>query len=420
MQVVIVGNGAAALSALDRFRAADPLSPVTLVSAEPGLAYSRVLLPYFLRRRIPRQGVFIRGPRDYARLSARTLFGTSVAAVDGRRGRLELEDGRKLPFDRLLLATGARPFLPPVPGLAGPGVSHLWTLADAERLDPLLARGGHALVIGSGFVALQAAYAAHCRGLRVTVLEVMPRIVPTALDERGADLLHRRIEQTGVEIRTGAGVEAVERRAGGRLRVLVRGSAPLTVDLVVVGAGARPNVELLPESLRPAQGGIPVDESLQTGMEGIYAAGDVACGPSAFGEPHCSHALWPTAVEHGRIAGENLAGGRAAYRGSLNMNVTEIFGLTVASMGRFLQSAGVEVRTATPPEAGRYLKVLFREGVPEGAVAVGGAEEAAALGRLRPWMRHRRRLSDLDAVLEGRGTWLTGEAVRRKEERCAS
>jgi nitrite reductase (NADH) large subunit len=107
-------------------------------------------------------------------------------------------------------------------------------------------------------------------------------------------------------------------------------------------------------------------------------------------------------VEHGRIAGENLTGRRTAYQGSLNMNVTEMFGITVASMGRFIEGEGVRIHIADGSGSSHYLKILLQEGIPVGAVALGGAEDAVILGRLRPWIRNRRRLPDVEGFLKGR------------------
>jgi nitrite reductase (NADH) large subunit len=402
MHLVIVGNGAAGLSALSRFRAIDRDSKVTLISAEAGTAYSRVLLPYYLRRKIPYENLFIRRPEDYEKLGVRAEFGTGVSRVDSESRKLKLADGRSICFDRLLVATGSRPFLPPIEGLAGTNVHHLWTLHDTEQLDTLFQPGRRALVLGSGFIALQAAWAAQQRGLKVTVYELLPRIMPTVLDEPAAALLQRHVEEHGVEVRVGIHTERVERSKTDVPTVQAKNHPPLEVDLIIVGAGVRPNIEFLAGSQVRTDRGIPIDEYMQTNVPGIYAAGDVARGPTSFGETHQTHALWPTAVEHGRIAGENLAGRAVAYRGSLNMNVTEMFGITVASMGRFIEEPGHSSHLDGAPDSSRYLKIVLREGVPVGAVALGGAEDAVILGRLRPWIRNRRRLPDVEGFLKGR------------------
>jgi nitrite reductase (NADH) large subunit len=402
MHLVIIGNGAAGLSALSRFRAIDKDSQITLISAESETAYSRVLLPYFLRRKIPYENLFIRRPEDYQRLGVKTEFGAGVSRLDSESRRLTLEDGRSIDFDKLLIASGSRPFLPPIEGLAGTNVHHLWTLHDTEQLDTLFEPGQRALVLGSGFIALQAAWAAQQRGLNVTVYELLPRIMPTVLDEPAADLLQRSVEEHGVEVRVGIQTEHVIRSKTGVLTVHAKNRRPLEVDLIIVGAGVRPNIEFLADSPVQTDRGILIDQYMRTNVPGIYAAGDVARGPTSFGETHQTHALWPTAVEHGAMAGENLAGRRIPYQGSLNMNVTEMFGITVASMGKFIEEQGLSSHLAANAGSSRYLKIVLREGVPVGAVALGGAEDAVTLGRLRPWIRHRRRLPDVEGFLKGR------------------
>jgi nitrite reductase (NADH) large subunit len=435
VQTVIVGNSAAALSALDAFRRVDPSSPLTLVSEEPGPAYSRVLLPYCLRGSLPWDRVFIRTMGDYARAGVRTLFDRRVKRVDTAAGRLELAGGERLPFDRLLVSTGARPTLPPIPGLP-PLVAprahkerrafHLWTLADARRLETEFRPGRRVLVLGSGFIALQAAWAACARGCSVSVYELQQRIMPTALDTAGAALLAERIRAHGVELAAGAQTEGFERSRTGAVRVLARGRQPLEVDLVIVGTGVRPNVELLAGTALAVQRGVPVDSRLCTAREGIFAAGDVAAGPTAFGEAHEIHALWSTAVEHGRIAGANLAGGQRLYAGSLNMNVTEMFGLTVASMGRFGDEAGLLGWQQAGGGEPRYLRMCFQDDLPVGAVTVGPPELAAVLGRLRPFIRRRRPINDPAAFLAGKVPWSRTtlghfQTARNQEpERCVS
>ncbi|OHD20537.1 MAG: hypothetical protein A2064_09880 [Spirochaetes bacterium GWB1_66_5] len=404
MRAVIIGNSAAALAAAESFRLLDRASELTLLSVEPGPAYSRVLLPYYLRGLLPRERLFIRDRDDYQALGAQSRFGCAVTRVDDTRRTVSLADGTTLPWDRLLVATGARPVLPRVPDLEGPGLHTLWTLKDADGLLPELLPGRRAVFIGSGFVSLQAAWAANARGLRVTVLEALRRVLPKVLDEAGSAMLEAAMRAHGVDVRCAVGIERVGRSpTGTSARPEAAGAAPLRVvlscedpnldaDLVVVGAGVRPDLSFLAgTAVRYEAGGIPVDERMSTGVPGIYAAGDAALGPSVFGEAHAAHALWPTAVEQGKVAGANMAGGARAYPGSLNMNVAELFGLTVASMGRFQEGGdpAEEAVVEQDPRAGRYVKILYREGVPLGAVVLGGPEDLGVLAALRPRIRIR-------------------------------
>jgi nitrite reductase (NADH) large subunit len=234
--------------------------------------------------------------------------------------------------------------------------------------------------------------------------------MPTALDETAAELLRRRIKEHGVEVRLDTTTEAVQRSSDGSLEILANGKPPIDVDIVIVGAGVRPNVGFLAETPVEIDRGILVDERMETNIPGIYAAGDVARGPTAFGKPHETHALWPTAVEHGRVAGTNLTGRTLRYRGSLSMNVTEMFGMTVASMGQFIEPEnlnglnGGEISSYVEggSSAERYLKILFKDQIPVGAVVLGTAEDAVLLGRLRPWIRWKRRILDFSGFIEGR------------------
>lgn len=422
MHVVIVGNGAAALSALESFREHDRDSRVTLVSGEQGPAYSRVLLPYYLRRRLSRDGLFIRRADDYARLGAATEFGVRAEGVDPARRVLELADGRRLGFDRLLIATGSSPMRPPISGLDGPGVHTLWTLDDAVRLDSVFREGARLVVLGSGFVALQAAWAARQRGLRVSVIELLDQIQPRVLDPAAAQMLSERLHACDVEVRTGTRAERVETDRRGGVHVSTSGGDRLPADAVIVATGARPNDQLLPECLEPDRPGIPVADTMETVVSGVYAAGDVTRGPTARGGPREIHALWPTAVEQGRVAGANLAGAGRSYGGSLSMNVTEMFDLTVASLGQFVEDEGDDVFEEHDRGGICYMKIVTRAGVPLGAIAMGTPEGAALLGRLRPFVRHRRALPDLPAFLaredlDGR---LAHRSAAKERTSCAS
>ena len=337
MHVVIIGNSAAGLSALESLRRRDRAATVTVVSREGARPYSRVLLPYYLRGRIPHAGVFIRPEDYYERLDARTAFGEVVERVDAEEHEVVLGDGRAIAYDRLLVATGSRAAAPPIEGLAGPGVQGFWTLDDAERLDRDLRPGARLMVLGAGFVALQAAWAAHRRGAAVTVVELEGRILPRVLDEEAARLLRAHIERAGVRIATNVCIAGVE-RACGELCCTAAGADTYQADIVIVATGVRPNDGLLPEAVSAQGPGLEVAPTMETAVADVFAAGDVARAPLSGGAAGVL-ALWPVAVAQGRVAGANLAGAGLEYEGGLSANVTEMFGVTVASVGRFEETA---------------------------------------------------------------------------------
>ena len=394
-ETVIIGNSAAGLSALEHFRKYDSRSPVTLITAETEKAYSRVLLPYFLRKQIPWENLFIRTNEYYSRLKVSKLHNTKVISADLKNGKLICENAeageKAIPFDQLLIATGANPMKPPIKGLEGPRVRHLWTFQDCMDLNTLFEKGRRVLILGSGFVALQAAWAALHRGSKVSVYELMDRIMPRVLDPVGAELLHEKITDLGVDLKTGAKTQEIQHNHDGSMTVIAEELPPLEVDAIIVGTGVRPNTDFLEEGSLEMDRGILINNRMETSVPGVYAAGDVALGSSVFGDTHISHALWPTAVEHGKIAGANLAGKKFDYRGSLNMNVTEMFNTIVASMGKFEKDTPEEdtySETSFKHEAtGEYLKILWENEQPMGGVLIGEAKDVPLFGALRALIR---------------------------------
>ncbi len=400
MHVVIIGNSAAGLSALEAFRRRDRTSQVTVISAEGGRPYSRVLLPYYLRGRIRQRDLFIRPEGYYEGLDARTVFGEAVVQVDAEAQEVKLAGGRTVPYDRLLVATGSRAAVPPIDGLDGPGVQGFWTLDDALRLDRGLRPGGRLMVLGAGFVALQAAWAAHRRGADVTVAELEGRILPRVLDESASALLRAHIEQAGVRVATDVCIAGLE-RARGELCCTADDADTYHVDLLVVATGVRPNDSVLPEAVSDQGSGLRVDASMETAVESVYAAGDVARAPLWAGGDDVL-ALWPVAVAQGRVAGANLAGAGLTCEGSLSGNVTEMFGVTVASVGRFVGASGERVVILEDLPGVEYLKIVLADDVPLGAVYLGEQQAVRLLGRLGPFIRYHRPLDDVRAFFDQR------------------
>ncbi len=391
MQIVIIGNSAAGLSALEAFRKKDRSSSVTIITKEEERPYSKVLLPYYLRGKVPYKNLFIRDKDYYARQDAKCVTGKVVELLPEQQAVL-LENGTRLSYDKLLIATGSSPVKPPIPGLSGKGIYHLWTVADVCNLAPYFKQGKRVVVLGSGFVSVQGAWAAVFKGLNVSVIELMPRVLPRVLDDHAAALLAGRMKKSGVDLRVDTLCQKVERTNDGEFVLHFKDGDSLTSDFIIVGTGVRPNIDFAAGTGIRIDAGIVVDKQMQTTLPGIYAAGDVAQVPSTFGGDPVVHALWPTAVETGSIAGTCMAQGKSCYRGSLNMNVTQMFGITVASMGQFMDVEGSESWIDESLPQDQYLKIVLREGVPIGATCAGGSDLISTLGMLRPMIREKVRL----------------------------
>lgn len=388
MHVVIIGNSAAGLSALESFRKYDQDSKVTLISKEGGLAYSRVLLPYYLRGKVDYSTFFIRDQKYYDSMNV-DYIEESVESVDEKEKVIALGNGQKVSFDKLLIATGSRAMMPPVPGLDNEGVYNMWTLKDAENLEPYYKKGKRVLVLGSGFVSLQAAWAALSKGVDVKIIELAGRIMPTVLDEKGASLLTAKIEELGADLRVNTLTEKVEKTEKGTFMIHTKGGEPFEVDFIIVGTGVRANIGMVEGTEVATDRGILVNKYMETTVKEIYSAGDVAQGPTTFGEKHMIHALWPTAIEMGKIAGVNMAGKELAYEGSLNMNTTQMFDITVASMGQFNDGVGDRAVVLDGKEFGGYgyVKIVFEGDLIIGATTIGSSDLVPLLGKLRSIIR---------------------------------
>jgi len=386
MQIIIIGNSAAGLSGLEAFREVDRQSSVTVITRESEQPYSKVLLPYYLRGKVPYKNLFIRDKNYYNRLNAASLV-KEVLQLQPEQRTILLNDGSSLPYDRLLIATGAAPVEPPIPGLSGEGVFHLWSLKDVAGLMPYFKKGKRVAVLGSGFVSLQGAWAALESGLNVSIIELMSRIMPTALDDHTADLLTAQIKKTGVDLRLNTVTDKIERTGDGKLVLHFRNGETLLTDFIIVGTGVRPNTSFTGGTGITIDAGIVVDRQMRTNLPAVYAAGDVAQVPSTFGGSPVIHALWPTAVETGRIAGYCMAGEKKSYQGSLNMNVTRMFNTTVASMGKFISSEKGQCWIDENLPEGQSLKILLEDGVPVGGVCIGSSDLVSTLGMLRPLIR---------------------------------
>jgi len=392
MKIVIIGNSAAGLNALETFRKFDQISHITIVTKEKAPAYSRVLLPYYLRKKIRYDQMFIRDRAYYKKMNV-SVIEDRVTQVDFDNQRVVLKKGQPLSYDQLLIATGSLPVKPIIPGLEGPRIHNLWTLEDVKNIEACFEEGKRVLMLGAAFVSLQAAWAAVKRE-QTTSIFVRSHIMRNVLDEAGVNRLKNNMLDQGVTFITETNLKKINRNPDGSIRIEFSNRDALEVDTIIVGAGIKANIDFLEDSNLAIGTGILVNNQMETNLPGIYAAGDVAAGLSAFGERHVVRGLWPTAVEQGKIAGANMAGNKVIYEGSLNMNVTSLFGLTVASMGKFLKNEG-EKEIVFINDKENYLKLVVEKSILIGGTAVGMPMLVNSLGLMKPYIQQRKQVDRL-------------------------
>ncbi len=374
---VIVGGGPAGVGAAETIREIEGgVSSITLISDEP--AYSRMVLPYYLAGEIPERHVLIGEEAYFARQGIETVFGKRVEGVDPQAHTLRLSDGSTLSYDKLLIATGSSAQRPPIPGVDQEGVYTFWTLDDARKV---LAGGGgtpEVVLIGAGFIGFIVLNAMAKRGWRLSVVEVEDQVLPRMLDRKGAEAVEGWLRSRGIAVHIGVQVREIS-RSGSRLSLVLSSGAPLSADLVILATGIRPNVDFLSGcGLRMEGGAVVVDGRMQTSIPDIYAAGDVACGPDLLSGRPAVHAIQPTAVDHGRIAGANMAGREVRYPGSLLMNVLDVVGLHCVSFGLW-RGEGREVTTVFNAARPVYRKYVWEEDRLVGALFVGPVDDVTML-----------------------------------------
>lgn len=378
---VIVGNGAAGLAAAEAIRESDKQCSILILSSEPGLAYSKVLLHYLVSGEIDESGIVIRGPSFYRELGI-GLSNRRVCGVDTAAQRIYLEDKESLEYDRLLIATGASAWRPPISGIDLPNVHCLWTLQDARALLSMAKRCRRAVVMGAGFVGIQATDALVARGARVTLIDVADRVLPLLLDVEGASMVSDHLLRNGVSLRLGTAVAAITQTREGTNRLELSDGGSLSADTVVVATGARPNVGLLDGTPIHVDRGIVVDASMRTSAPHVYAAGDAVISRDLLTGQPINCAIWPVAVEQGTVAGRNMVGRGCRYDGALRANVTNALGLSVASVGLTAEDGEVLSSVFHDPRRQVYRRLFFLGNRLVGAILVGDTRDLGTLSAL--------------------------------------
>ncbi len=369
MKYVIAGAGPAGVIAAETLRKIDPAAGVLMIGDEPEPPYARMAIPYLLAGDIGEKGTYLRKSKNHYKDLRIDYLQDRVRKVSAKKREVVLDGGGRQAFDGLLIATGATPIKPRIPGLDLAGVHHCWTLADARAIAKRAKQGADVVLMGAGFIGCIILESLISRGVTLTVVEMAERMVPRMMNDKAAAMLKRWCAAKGVAVKTGTKVTKIEKSGRGLTVHLDRGK-PVAASLVVVATGVKSNVGFLDGSGVKVKQGVVVDDRLQSSAPGIFAAGDVAEGPD-FSGGWSVHAIQPTAADHGRIAALNMAGHPARYKGSLAMNVLDTAGLISASFGRWDGVKGGDFAEAADKAAYRYIRLAFDGDRLIGALALG-------------------------------------------------
>ena len=388
---VILGISAAGLTAIDAIRQRDRDGPITVVSKEPEPCYSRVALPYLLSGEKNLNQVTLQQPDYFRANKVEVIWGRGAASLDTGNKRVTLEDGHELSYDKLLIATGSTPRVPPIQGIEEAMVCYHWTLADVRQIEERLEGATTCFVIGAGFISLLTVSALIKKAsLKYTIVEIADQVMPQLLDRPGGETLEQEMRRQGIEVILGDSVAAVEKAKNGAYTVHLKGGREYPAGMIFCGTGVRPHIDFLGDAGLTVERGVLVNEKQETNLADVYAAGDCAEGLDFLTGERVVHAIWPTAIDQGRVAGANMAGDGQAYPGSLSWNVTELFGLACASVGEFSDRPQWEPMVFHNPVINVYRKILLNgQGHIVGAVVIGRALDVQDLGVVQAMIRRR-------------------------------
>ena len=359
---LIIGNGVAGTTAAENIRKVDKAGKITVVTEETTPFYYRMRLPEFISGDLAEDKLGAKKDQWYRDHGIDLKLNTRIQDASLEKKAVTTQNTQEISFDRLLLATGSRSFIPPMKGADKKGVFALRSIQDARNIVAWAKNIQKVVLIGGGLLGLEAGNALRKLGKKLTVVEFFPRLLPRQLDVAGGGRLQKIMEGMGFSFRLGAKTQEIkgEDRVSG---VLLEGGEVLPAEMVIVSAGVRPALELAKALSLDHDKGVKVDEHMRTNQPGIYAAGDVA---EFKGIPY---GIWTAATEQGQIAGTNMAGGNASYKGTVMANTLKVVGIDLASAGNIDAEDKLESEVLTDQKV--YKKIVLENNQIAGCIMLG-------------------------------------------------
>ncbi len=359
MRHLVVGCGVAGVTAAQNIRKLDQNAEITILTDEPYPYYSRIRLIDFLSGELRPESLFLKKEAWYADNRINLMKNTAATGVDAAARTVSTSAGLTLSYDRLLLATGGVSFIPPLPGSDAKGVFALRTMEDGIKIVEYAKSHKRISVIGGGLLGLEAANNLLKGGADVTVVEMFPRLLPRQMDKDGAETLKAHLERTGMKFILGVKPKILQ---GGESvnAVLLEDGGRVECDMALISAGVRPNAALAVKLGLKIEKGVVVDDGMRTGIENVFAAGDLIQHNGAF------YGIWPASEKQGEVAGINMAGGAAVYGGTTMSNTLKVAGVSLFSAGD-VDAEGRHESIVLRTEA-EYKKIVISGGVVIGAI----------------------------------------------------
>ena len=372
MKYLIVGNGVAGTTAAAAIRKTDSTGEIRMITEEAYPFYSRIRLMEYISGEVDLSKLQIKNQAWYEENKIQLALNSRVADIDPVGREIVTQSGQKFSYDKLLLATGAVSFLPPIKGSEKQGVFTLRNIQDAEAIKKYARGKSKALLIGGGLLGLEVGNSLRKAGLTVSVAEFFPRLLPRQTDPACAGLLKGRLEKMGFVFYLGVVSKEIlgEETAQG---LLLEDGRQIPADLIIVSAGVRPNMALAQKLGIKVGKGIPVTERMETEIPGIFAAGD------AIEHRGVVYGIWPAAEQQGEVAGTVMAGGSRAYNGTTFSNQLKVVGIDLLAAGDIDPDGKLESFVEQDDQAGTYRKLVVKDNHLAGVLLFGKLEGRAKL-----------------------------------------
>ncbi len=383
---VIVGAGPAGVIAAETIRKHAPHDEITIIGEEKEAPYSRMAIPYLLVGNIKEQGTHLRkSATHFQDLKINTLQ-VQVSSVQSAAKTIVLADGKSLKYDTLLIAAGSTPMRPPIPGIDLPHIYSCWTLADARAIMDKVKPGSRVLQMGAGFIGciIMEALAARIQTSKtgkLTVVEMGDRMVPRMMGPAAGGMIKSWVQSKGVDVHTGAKVEAITQNGTALLAKLSTGQS-IEVDVIISATGVKPTIGFLKDSGITCKTGVLTDERLQTNAPGVYAAGDCAEAFDHFTGAQVVSAIQPNAADQARVAALNMVGQHAFLKQVTQINVLDTLGLVSTSFGNWQgvpKEQGGEQIELKDDTHHKLLSMQFKADVMVGCNSIGWTDHVGAL-----------------------------------------
>ena len=407
-QYVVIGNGVAAVGCIEGIRKEDAAGKIIVISEEPHPVYCRPLISYYLEGKTNLEKMAYRDKNFYERMECEVLYGKKAVQIDPSTKQIALNDDTVIPYDKLCIATGSSPFVPPFTGLESVEQKHSFmTIDDMLELEASINENSDVLIVGAGLIGLKCAEGLKDRVSSITICDLADRVLSSILDADCAAIMQKHLEQNGINFMLNDSAISFDKNTA-----FMKSGKTVRFDVLVLAVGARANTSLIKGIGGEVNRGILISNKMETSIPDIYAAGDCTEGEDISFHDKRVLAILPNAYMQGNCAGINMAGGSSVFDKGIPMNSIGFFGLHAMTAGSYYTAEqGCELYEE---KSEGTLKRLFTKGdYLTGFILIGATERAGIYTSL---IRERIPLSSIDFEMLKKTATSTAFSVEKRKQ----